>query len=123
MISRRGLLTTGLALLAAPAIVRVTSLMPVKTWAETTATELPFASILVQPDLVPVMANPNDIMPVVLDFPVAPGQKIWRGDTVVLGADGYVRSAHLIVPSQRHIIGVAAANSEGWRKPHGAIKA
>lgn len=32
MITRRGLLTTGIVFLAAPAIVRVSSLMPVKPW-------------------------------------------------------------------------------------------
>ena len=83
--TRRGLITGLGALLAAPAIVRATSIMPVKAW------------VAPRHEVVICAPDTNPISGPWQTYPVAPGAAIYRGDLVVLGTDGYVRPARNIL--------------------------
>jgi len=118
--SRRGLLLGFAGLLAAPAIVRASSLMPVKAFEigdgvallstphpvsvyvrrtrPVQTAYLGFAQL--KQEGATVSFNPA---PLILTYPVAPGAKIYKDDAVVIGRDGYARAMSADTLNGNHV--------------------
>lgn len=122
ILSRRGLLTGMTALLAAPAIVRASSLMPV------VAVRSPLIvgdgkalMSAVHPGTVYIRHGafgmailkeeglPTSLDPLVYEYPTV--ERLFVGDILVLGSDGSAHRADHLVQSKMTILGVAATNS------------
>lgn len=132
--SRRSLLVGFASLLAAPAIVRASSIMPVKVWSvgdgvalnsmphpefvdvwdHTAAVDRNLGLALLKVEGRTTLFDPmynSIVQPTTNRYMVAPGDRLFIGDILVLGTDGYAHRADHLVTDPVNILGVAAKNS------------
>lgn len=115
MISRRSMFAGAAALLAAPAIVRASNLMPVRAWAAPN----PWVWVATYESL--NRAPPLTVEGACLTFDrggldrYPTTEPIWRGDIVCIGADGYARRARVHPVG---IVGIAMCNSAEPTRVH-----